>query len=66
MDVSAPPVDTAQTLEYANTLHHGKVSNGPSLPYNADTEAGGSVSSGPFAFAMPMIPIVVEHHEPSS
>jgi hypothetical protein len=68
----APRVDTtAQTLGYANHVTPRHVSNGPSLPYNAGTEAGGSVPSGPFAFPMPMVPIVTVmepygYHEPSS
>ena len=66
---SAPPVDTAQTLGCANLVTPLQVFNGPSLPYNAGTEASGSVSSGPLAFPMPMIPTVMEpygYHEPLS
>lgn len=67
---SAPPVDTAQTLGHTNRVIPLQVPNGPSLPYNnPGSEASGSVSSGPFAFPMPMIPIVMEpygYHEPSS
>ena len=67
---SAPPVDTPQTLGYANHITPLQVTNGPSLPYNnVGTEAGGGVSSGPFGFPTPMVPIVVEpygYHEPSS
>ena len=65
---SPPPADTAQTLGYANYVIPQQVPNGPSLSYNnAGTEAS-SVSSGPFAFSMP-IPTVMEsygHSEPSS
>ena len=68
---SAPPDNNAQTLGYANYSTPRQVSNGHSLPYNAGTEASGSVSSGSVSFPMPMIPIVVErhgygYHEPSS
>ena len=66
---SAPPVDTSQTLRYANHSIPLQVPNGPYLPYNnVSTEASGGVSSGPFAFPTPMVPIVVEpygYHEPS-
>lgn len=61
-------VDTAVTLGY--TSHVASLqANGPSLPYNAGTGPSTRVSSGPLAFPVPTIPIVMEpygHHEPSS
>ncbi|KAF8802443.1 hypothetical protein BYT27DRAFT_7196627 [Phlegmacium glaucopus] len=67
----APPVNTAQTSGYANYVTSLQGPSGPSLPYN--TGMGGSatnVPSGPLAFPMPTIPVVVMepygHHEPSS
>ena len=64
---SPPPVDNAQTLGYANYVTPRQVPNGPSLSYN-NAGAEANVSSGPFAFTMP-IPIVMEpygYSEPSS
>lgn len=65
---SSPPADTAVTLGYTN--HDASLqANGPSLPYNASPRPSSRVSSGPLAFPIPTIPIVMEpygYHEPSS